>query len=104
VPRGVPHRVTRDDVYGEYFIPEGALVLGNTWYALFALLEDWRLRLTFLRHLLHDEANFGPETEKFKPERFLVPGVKDPSLAFGFGRRCDFFGTLQFEIYCSFLQ
>ena len=37
--------------------------------------------------MLHDEQKYGPDTDKFIPERFLVPGVKDPGAAFGFGRR-----------------
>ena len=31
VPIGVPHRVTQDDVFKEYFIPAGTILLGNTW-------------------------------------------------------------------------
>lgn len=39
--------------------------------------------------MLHDEKMFGSNPGDFKPERFLVPGVTDPSsIAFGFGRRC----------------
>ena len=39
--------------------------------------------------MLHDEKMFGPNPEEFRPERFLVPGIADPSsIAFGFGRRC----------------
>jgi len=37
--------------------------------------------------MLHDENVYGVEPEKFKPERFLQPGVKDPIHAFGFGQR-----------------
>ena len=40
--------------------------------------------------MLHDEATYGLETDRFKPERFLVPGVRDPTAAFGFGRRYGF--------------
>ncbi|KAF8513234.1 cytochrome P450 [Gautieria morchelliformis] len=68
-PFGVPHRVTQDDVFGGYFIPAGSIVLGNTWT------------------LLHDETIYGADTDKFKPERFLAPGVRDPTDAFGYGRR-----------------
>ena len=31
VPLGIAHAVTRDDTYGEYFIPKGTLVFGNAW-------------------------------------------------------------------------
>jgi hypothetical protein len=38
--------------------------------------------------MLHDEKEFGPKTEEFRPERFFEPGVADPlNIAFGFGRR-----------------
>ncbi|KAF8507550.1 cytochrome P450, partial [Gautieria morchelliformis] len=69
IPLGIPHRVTRDDVFGKYFIPAGTIVIGNTW------------------HLLRDEATYGVDTDKFKPERFLASGVKDPAAGFGYGRR-----------------
>ncbi|KAF8576118.1 cytochrome P450, partial [Ramaria rubella] len=68
-PLGVAHRVTQDDVYGDYFIPEGSLVMGNSW------------------GMLRDERTYGPEPEKFRPERFLNPGTKFPLPAFGYGRR-----------------
>ena len=32
VPLGIPHRLMEDDVYGEYFIPKGTIVMGNAWY------------------------------------------------------------------------
>ncbi|KAJ7258216.1 cytochrome P450 [Mycena rebaudengoi] len=69
----VPHAVTRDDVYKGYHIPSGAVVLGNSWATL------------------HDEATYGPDTDKFIPERWLKDGALDPTMnpdpAFGFGRR-----------------
>ncbi|KAF8586652.1 cytochrome P450 [Ramaria rubella] len=68
-PLGVPHRVTQDDVYGNHFIPKGSIVIGNTWA------------------ILHNEKDFGPEPDKFRPERFLDPKVKYPAIAFGAGRR-----------------
>ncbi|KAF8509759.1 cytochrome P450 [Hysterangium stoloniferum] len=69
VPMGVGHAVTQDDIYGEFFIPKGSIIVGNIW------------------HILHDEKDYGPDTHKFIPERFLRPGVKEPTAAFGFGRR-----------------
>ncbi|KAF8583927.1 cytochrome P450 [Ramaria rubella] len=52
VPQAV-HRVTEDDVLGNYVIPKGAIVIGNSWT------------------MLHDEKHYGPHTDKFRPERFL---------------------------------
>ncbi|KAF8506218.1 cytochrome P450 [Gautieria morchelliformis] len=68
-PLGVPHRLMEDDVYNKKFIPRGSVVIGNAWA------------------MLHDETVYGPDTEHFEPERFLRPGARDPSAAFGFGRR-----------------
>ena len=31
IPLGVPHRLTQDDVLGDYFLPEGTLLLPNIW-------------------------------------------------------------------------
>jgi len=72
-PVGVPHTVTKDDIYAGFFIPKGAMVIGNTW------------------SILHDSALY-PEPDLFKPERFLNPDgslLDDPVLtsAFGFGKR-----------------
>ncbi|KIJ39742.1 hypothetical protein M422DRAFT_32557 [Sphaerobolus stellatus SS14] len=71
VPMGVAHAATQDDVIDGYFIPKGALVFGNSWF------------------LLREEADFGPDTEKFDPGRFMEPGRRDPGQtgAFGYGRR-----------------
>jgi len=72
-PLAVPHAVTEDDVYAGFFIPKGAVVIGNTWA------------------ILHD-ASLYPDPDVFKPERFLNPDGSlrdDPILvsAFGFGKR-----------------
>ncbi|GJJ13524.1 hypothetical protein Clacol_007778 [Clathrus columnatus] len=32
VPLGVPHTVLEDDVYGEYFIPRGSIIIADSWY------------------------------------------------------------------------
>jgi len=69
LPIGIPHYSTEDDIVGKYFIPKGTIVIGNTWY------------------LSHNESVFGPDTDKFIPERFLNPEVKYPTMAFGYGRR-----------------
>jgi len=72
-PVGLPHTVTRDDIYEGFFIPKGAVVIGNIW------------------SILHDPARY-PEPDLFKPERFLNPDgtlLDDPVLTsvFGFGKR-----------------
>ncbi|KAF8799114.1 cytochrome P450 [Phlegmacium glaucopus] len=73
-PRGIPHRTTEDDVYEGYHIPNGSIVIFNSWA------------------MLHNEAEY-PDPFAFKPERFLKDGrldsrVRDPAtIAFGFGRR-----------------
>ncbi|KIJ48875.1 hypothetical protein M422DRAFT_247240 [Sphaerobolus stellatus SS14] len=71
LPQGIAHASSEADVVGEYFIPKGTVVMGNSWA------------------LLHDEKDFGPDTHEFNPERFFKPNVRDPSLtgAFGYGRR-----------------
>ncbi|KIJ23694.1 hypothetical protein M422DRAFT_195619, partial [Sphaerobolus stellatus SS14] len=71
LPSGIGHMASEDDVIQGYFIPKGTVVLGNVW------------------KILHNEADFGPETDKFNPERYFMPGIRDPATsgAFGFGRR-----------------
>ena len=32
---GIPHRVTKGDIYEGYFIPAGSMVIGNGWSAIF---------------------------------------------------------------------
>jgi len=72
-PLAIPHAVTKDDVYAGFFIPKGAVVIGNTWATL------------------HDPVLY-PEPDVFQPERFLSPDGSlrdDPILmsVFGFGKR-----------------
>ncbi|KAF8513280.1 cytochrome P450 [Gautieria morchelliformis] len=69
LPLGLAHATTQDDVYDGYFIPKGAIILGNAW------------------EMLHDEAIYGPNTDDFNPGRFLDPNVTYPNAAFGYGRR-----------------
>ncbi|KAF8872233.1 cytochrome P450 [Infundibulicybe gibba] len=74
-PLAIAHASTEDVEYDGYFIPKGAVVIGNAWA------------------ILHDPDEF-PEPEEYRPERYLNP---DGSLntqkcgpdvaAFGFGRR-----------------
>ncbi|TFK65534.1 cytochrome P450 [Pluteus cervinus] len=73
VPLGIPHKVSRDEVYNGHFIPAGTIILTNYW----AMTRDESLH---------------PDPEEFRPERFLnsdgtlKPGTDRP-YAFGFGRR-----------------
>ncbi|KAG1876663.1 cytochrome P450 [Suillus subalutaceus] len=72
-PLGIPHATSNDDVYGEHFIPKGAIVMVNQWA------------------LSRDEDMF-PDASRFDPSRHLtVDGkLKDPFInhfAFGHGRR-----------------
>ncbi|KAF7968957.1 hypothetical protein HWV62_28806 [Athelia sp. TMB] len=74
LPFSAPHLPIADDVYNGYLIPAGTLILPNTWA------------------ILHDETVY-PEPERFNPDRFLTedgkldPSVRDPEVAFGYGRR-----------------
>ena len=74
LPVSLPKRVTQDDVYWGYFIPEGAAVVENVW----AICRD---------------PNVYPDPESFNPDRFLKDGKIDPSVfnpeerVFGAGRR-----------------
>ncbi|EIW74862.1 cytochrome P450 [Coniophora puteana RWD-64-598 SS2] len=72
LPLGLPHSVSEDDTYGDYFIPKGTTFMVNIWA------------------LCHDEERF-PRPDDFLPERFLAEDgtlVKETvDLVFGFGRR-----------------
>jgi len=37
LPLSIAHRLTENDVYGDYFIPGGSIVFGNAWYATFSV-------------------------------------------------------------------
>lgn len=79
---GVPHQLTRDDVYEGYFLPAGTVVHANQW----AIFRD---------------GDVYPDPETFNPDRWLDPVAfpttarepltRYPNLqnfaAFGFGRR-----------------
>ncbi|CAA7271821.1 unnamed protein product [Cyclocybe aegerita] len=74
-PLGLFRSLKQDDSYHGYTFPEGSIIITNIWA------------------VLHDERHYGPEPDKFIPERFLR---SDGSIdldranaegAFGFGRR-----------------
>ncbi|KAK0213681.1 cytochrome P450 [Armillaria fumosa] len=74
LPLSVPRRCSEDNEYNGYHIPRGTTVVCNSWA------------------MLHDEAVYAPETERFNPDRFmkdrvLNPDVPFPMETFGFGRR-----------------
>jgi len=70
LPFGFPHRLLVDDVYNGMHIPGGSIVFPNAW------------------GMSRDMANYGPDPEAFRPERFLKSQIQDPfSYIFGFGRR-----------------
>lgn len=68
-PIAVPHVLRQDDFIGDYFVPKGTVVIGNTW------------------SLLHKKSVFGHDADKFRPERFLNSGFKSFDAAFGYGKR-----------------
>ncbi|KAF8656760.1 hypothetical protein AX16_002439 [Volvariella volvacea WC 439] len=74
-PLAIAHAATSDDTYNGYFIPNGSVVVGNSWA------------------ILHDESLYGSNTDRFDPDRFLDENgllnssVSFPEAAFGFGRR-----------------
>ncbi|KAF7346390.1 O-methylsterigmatocystin oxidoreductase [Mycena sanguinolenta] len=70
-PLGIAHASTADDVYNGYFIPKGAIVIGNIW-------------------AMTRQESIYPNPERFNPDRFFTADSKlidDTILAFGFGRR-----------------
>ncbi|KAL5514193.1 hypothetical protein ACEPAG_2281 [Sanghuangporus baumii] len=74
-PQALPHQLREDDVYEGYYLPKGAIIIGNAW------------------RMAHDPAVY-PDPFKFKPERFFNSDGKldyaatDPvKYSFGFGRR-----------------
>ncbi|KAJ4490243.1 cytochrome P450 [Lentinula aciculospora] len=75
VPLAFAHRLIADDIYNGYYLPAGSVVLPNAWA------------------MLHDAKTYGEDVSSFRPERFLTkegaldPNIKNPDVAFGFGRR-----------------
>ncbi|EIM80788.1 cytochrome P450 [Stereum hirsutum FP-91666 SS1] len=72
-PLGLPHSVTRDDVYQGYHIPKGSTVVANIWA------------------LMHDPDVY-PDPDTFEPERYLQSRTNTPQpdprkYVFGFGAR-----------------
>ncbi|KAJ7155326.1 cytochrome P450 [Mycena filopes] len=74
-PFAVYHLSTQDDLYNGFHIPKGSIIVPNAWA------------------MLRDENLFGPDTDKFNPERFVRPDgtinydISAVEMAFGYGRR-----------------
>ncbi|KAJ7680690.1 cytochrome P450 [Mycena polygramma] len=70
VPLGLPHLLTKDDIYRDYHIPSGSIVMVNIW------------------SILRDPVVF-PNPEEFQPARFLndTRALEVTRSIFGFGRR-----------------
>ncbi|CCO34408.1 O-methylsterigmatocystin oxidoreductase Short=OMST oxidoreductase [Rhizoctonia solani AG-1 IB] len=67
LPLVVPHACTQDDTYKGYYIPKGAIVIGNSW-------------------AISNNSAVYPDPDRFDPDRFLDASVPDAP-AFGYGRR-----------------
>ncbi|KAJ7270870.1 cytochrome P450, partial [Mycena rebaudengoi] len=70
-PIAVPHFVAEEDMYCGYRIPAGSIVIPNTWAMLHDELPSRIFRLHTHRFLINGQLN---------------PAVRDPEIAFGFGR------------------
>ncbi|KAJ3793929.1 cytochrome P450, partial [Lentinula aff. detonsa] len=78
-PIGLPHRLSQDDYYEGFFIPQDTICFVNNW------------------SLHHDKEVYGDDAEHFNPGRFLdvngkiessIPGTKDEGhFSYGFGKR-----------------
>ncbi len=42
VPLGIPHKVSRDEVYNGYFVPAGTIILTNYWFVPSLLISNVR--------------------------------------------------------------
>ncbi|KAJ7618949.1 cytochrome P450 [Mycena rosella] len=69
-PLGLPHLLTKDDIYRDYDLPAGSIVMVNVW------------------SILRDPLIF-PDPEEFRPERFMNDkrALDTVACIFGFGRR-----------------
>ena len=88
---GIPHMSTTDDEYNGFYIPQGTIIMGNSWLGRLLTLNFCHEFFLF-RSILHDRKVFN-NPQEFQPERYLRdgklnPDARDPDCAaFGFGRR-----------------
>ncbi len=77
LPMAVPHRAVNSDQYKGYFIPAGASVLGNTWYAVICESSFFSLRAAPLgpfftmRAYLWNRRNSSPNASSRETSRIL---------------------------------
>ena len=91
---GVPHATTQADSYKGYEIPEGAMVIANTW-SVINMPANFYTHESLPRSLHMDETAYGPSPEVFDPSRFLNgnasvktdSGSRQLHYGFGAGRR-----------------
>ncbi|KIJ48507.1 hypothetical protein M422DRAFT_247854 [Sphaerobolus stellatus SS14] len=69
LPFGIAHATFDDDVYNDFFIPKGSVVIGVT------------------QDILRDRKHYGQDAEDFVPERFSERGIQHPLAQWGYGRR-----------------
>ncbi|KAI0781639.1 cytochrome P450 [Irpex lacteus] len=67
-PLATPHCLIADDVYRDYHLPKGSIVVSN------------------LYAIMHDPVAF-PEPNVFRPERYLDPTTRSSDGVFGYGGR-----------------
>jgi cytochrome P450 len=86
---GLPHLLIKDDVYKDYHIPAGSIVMTNVWYATLSASTLVIKAIHRLRLILRDPVVF-PNPQEFQPARFLNDprAVEVANSIFGFGRRC----------------
>ena len=89
---GVPHRASKDIVYGPYVIPKGATVIAHHWLVstrYFFIVPG--LPSAFLCRSLGRDPELYPDAEKFRPSRWITEtGEINEEIKFynfGFGRR-----------------
>ncbi|KAG5634941.1 hypothetical protein H0H81_000261 [Sphagnurus paluster] len=94
--KGIPHRVSEDDVYDGMFISKGSVVVANIRHVPKTNVAQYRVQsltietFKFRRGMTWDEKIY-TDAKAFNPERFLPKpeglGEPLPAATWGFGRR-----------------